>query len=125
MLSILNIAFEGCCEDQIYGMWCPQGRPYSGPVGVFELPAVKRLAIVPVIVIGVYGSLRKEVIKHFHDSGPLSIVRRQTTLSDMIFFAVLGLGCNLTQLELKCMHFLQLEFDWCLWSRAQNCGISV
>ena len=86
-------------------MQCPQGCPHSSLVGVFELPAVQCLTVVPVIVIGVHGSLPEEMVKHFHDSSLLSIVRRQTTLSDMIYLAVLGLACSLTRLKLNFMCF--------------------
>ena len=105
MLRILDVAFEGRGEDQICGMRCPQGCPHSSHVGVFELPVVQCFAIVPVIIIGVHGSLPEEEVKHFHESGPLSTAISKTKLSDLISLAVLGLGCSLTRLELKCLYF--------------------
>ena len=101
MLWIPDVAFESRGEDQICSMWCPQGSPRSSPIGVFELPAIECLAIVPVIVIEVYGLLPEEVVKHFHDSGPLSTAISKTKLSNLISLAVLGLGCSLARLELK------------------------
>ena len=83
---------------------------FVAAIGVFELPAIQCLAIVAVIIIiGVHGSLPEEVVKHFHDSGPLSTVISKKKLLDLISLAVLGLGCFLARLELKCLHFLELE----------------
>ena len=106
-------------------MQCPQGCPRSSPVGVFELPVVQCLAIIPVIIIGVHGSLLEEVVKHFHDSGPLSTAISKTIILDLISLAVQGLGCNLARLELKCLHFLELEFQWSHYKGEQHPAISM
>ena len=108
MLWIPDVAFESRGEDQICGMQCPQGSPRSSPIGIFELPTVQCLAIITVIIIGIHGSLPEEVIKHFHESGPLSSAISKTKLSDLISLAILGLDCFLARLKLKCLHFLEL-----------------
>ena len=76
-------------------MGCPHDCPCSGHVGVFELPVVQSLAVVTIVFIGVNGSLPEEVVKHFYKFGAFSTWRSQTTLSNLIFLVVLGLGCSL------------------------------
>ena len=61
-------------------MGCPDVCPCSGHVGIFELPIVQCLAIVTIVFIRVHGSLPKEVVKYFHDSGLFSTAKSQTTM---------------------------------------------
>ena len=79
-------------------MGYPHGRLRNSHVGVFELPTVQYLVVVTVVFIGVHGSLPYEVVKHFHDSSPLSTVRSQTTVeSEILINTRIGLQFNSTR----------------------------